>query len=277
MSLGKWIIAGLGWSFGGPIGGLLGYYLGKALFDKKEPYISSSFDSTTNNSRGPYHNTGTQADLTIALLVLVAAVMKADGQVKQSELNYVKKFLLKNFGEDKSKELLATLRDMVKKEIPVAEVCRQIKTNTDYSTRYHLLDFLIGLAVADLDFNGNEASILSTIRTNLGINLGDFISMCTRHNANYFNQGNQSYSNYNQSYNQSSSRRTSYKKDPYKVLGIEESASNEEIKKAYRRFAMKYHPDKVEHLGEEMKHNAEKQFREINEAYEEIKRIRGIK
>ena len=61
------------------------------------------------------------------------------------------------------------------------------------------------------------------------------------------------------------------------MLGLDNSATDDEVKKAYRRMAMKYHPDKVESMGEEVKKNAEAQFREINEAYEQIKTARGMK
>lgn len=59
--------------------------------------------------------------------------------------------------------------------------------------------------------------------------------------------------------------------DPYKTLGIDRSASPEDIKRAYRDLAGKYHPDKVEHLGEEFKALAEKRFKDIQRAYEELK------
>lgn len=59
--------------------------------------------------------------------------------------------------------------------------------------------------------------------------------------------------------------------DPFKTLGIDRSASQEDIKQAYRHLAGKYHPDKVEHLGEEFKVLAEKRFKDIQKAYEELK------
>ena len=65
--------------------------------------------------------------------------------------------------------------------------------------------------------------------------------------------------------------------DYYKLLEVEKTASQEDIKKAYRKMAMKYHPDRVEGMGEDVKRNAEAQFREINEAYETLKTMRGIK
>ena len=66
------------------------------------------------------------------------------------------------------------------------------------------------------------------------------------------------------------------KRDYYEVLGVDKNASPDEIKKAYRRMAMKYHPDKVNNLGEDMKKSATEKFRSINAAYENIKNIRGI-
>ena len=58
--------------------------------------------------------------------------------------------------------------------------------------------------------------------------------------------------------------------DPYEILGIDRNASQEEIKRAYRQLAGKYHPDKVEHLGEEFKALAEKRFKDIQQAYSEL-------
>ena len=59
--------------------------------------------------------------------------------------------------------------------------------------------------------------------------------------------------------------------DPYKILEIQSDASQEDIKKAYRQLAAKYHPDKVDHLGEEFKALAEKRFKEIQQAYQELR------
>ena len=64
--------------------------------------------------------------------------------------------------------------------------------------------------------------------------------------------------------------------DPYKVLGISPDATDEEVKKAYRRMAMKYHPDKVANAGEQIRQQATEKFRKINEAYEHIKKARGM-
>lgn len=265
----KWILGGLGWAMFGPLGALL-YFLGSSFFDNKQSAPNGQGDS---GRRGPYQNTGGQADFNIALMVLIAAVMKADGNVTRSELNYVKAFLRQNYGEERGKEMLAALRDLVKQDIDVSSICRQIKVNTDYTTRYHLLDFLFGLAGADGDFSNDEMQVLRSVYYNLGINATDWTSIRARHQVGGAGYGRGSYS-------YSGSTGGSYsqpKSDPYKILGIDQSASDEEVKKAYRRLAMKYHPDKVESLGEEVKRNSEAQFRQINEAYEQIRKMRNMK
>lgn len=287
MGLTKWIITGLGWATMGPIGGILGYILGATIekgFSGSIGSGSGNYDSDDYGSRrGRFHNTGTQEDLNVALLILIAYTMKADGEVRRSELEYVKRFLLNNYGEEKGKNYLLLLRDMVKPttNIDINSVCSQIKQNTDYTTRYHMVDFLFGLAVADGSYSNAENNAIKSIVRGLGINTNDFVSMFYRHvntnNGNSYNNYQSDYSSYS---GYSSGGRSSYsepKKDPYKVLGLERSATDEEVKKAYRRLAMKYHPDKVEGLGEEVKKNAEAQFREINEAYEQIKTARGMK
>ena len=58
--------------------------------------------------------------------------------------------------------------------------------------------------------------------------------------------------------------------DPHRILGVSRNASAEEIKQAYRGLASKYHPDKLEHLGDEFKALAEKRFKEIQRAYQEL-------
>lgn len=300
MGLVKWILAGLAWAKFGPIGGLLAYFVGGAVEgmlpgskrnEPKDDYQSNSsytggYDgsggfsgSSHNEGSRRYHNTGTTDDLSAALLVLIAAMMNADNVVRKSELDLVKRFLVSNYGEVRAKELLLHLRELNSKDFPVADICRQIKQNTDYTTRYHMLDFLFSIADADGDISNKELLLLHTISSGLGIATRDYMSIKSRHTASRGTGGN-GYGGANYGYDDNGSRAYGehyQDESPYSVLGISSSATDDEIKKAYRRLAMKYHPDRVENLGDEVRRNAEEQFKKINDAYETIKVSRGLK
>lgn len=260
MKWAKWIITGLGWAFMGPIGAVLGYVVGSAV-DAASRDLGTTGARTSQQRGNRRAGYTTPNDIRVSFLLLIALVMKADGKVLKSELNHVKKFLVMNFGERQAQDLLHVLRDLMKMDYSVYEVCRQIRENTNYATRMHLFDFLYSVAVADDNCSAEEEAVLKTIASQLRISSYDYISIHERHTA-----GRRA----------SSSSSAAYTKNPYSVLGISDTATNEEVKKAYRRLAMKFHPDKVEGLGEEVKKNAEQQFREINEAYETIKSQRGI-
>lgn len=265
-SLLKWLLTGLGWAVGGPIGALLGYFIGKSISSPSEQIGPGS-----QSHHGPYRNTGTQGDINAALMVLIAAVMKADGDVKKSELDYVKRFLLQNYGEERGREMLQVLKQMVEQEIPVEQVCYQIKVNTDYNTRYHMVDFLFGIGGADGIFQLSEIAMLRNIAQALGISQSDYTSIVERHVGSAYSSSS------GNSERTGHTERTTYSKDPYRVLGIESTASDDDVKKAYRRMALKYHPDRVADMSEEIQRNAAEQMKEINEAYETIKQRRGIK
>ncbi len=279
MSYFKWGIGLLGVYIGGLPGGLIGYWIGSKI-DKK----SSKANIHTIESES-----GTLKDTDISLVLLIAAVLKADNTVRQSELNAVKRFLANNYNEEDGKKILSLLRDLVKPTttIDLEPACDVIREHTDYTTRYHMTDFLFRLATADGEFDGTEIKVIQTIARHLRITQGDYTSMFTRHTRGYSDYQNtysqwrkgssgSQYGQQNSSYSSSQSSAGSAS-NPYKTLGLDSSATDEEVKKAYRRMAMRYHPDKVEGLGEEMKKNATEQFRAINEAYETIKRERGIK
>jgi DnaJ like chaperone protein len=236
----KWLGGGLGWVVGGPIGGLLGFLVG------------SIFDSTTiqTSTYSSADNRTTPGAFGMSLLVLVAAVMKADGKVVKAELDYVKKFFVRQFGQETAREALQVLKDLLKKEIPVRDVCTQISNNMDYSSRLQLLHLLFNVSGADSRFHPSEIEIIEKISGYLGVHSSDFLSI-----RNMFIPETDS---------------------AYKILEIIPSVTNEEVKKAYRRMAMKYHPDKVSHLGDEFRKTADEKFKKVNEAYEKIKKERNI-
>jgi DnaJ like chaperone protein len=234
---GKWVGGGLGFAMGGPIGGLLGFLVG------------SMIDSTT--VRTSSYTPGTsQGDFGMSLLVLVAAVMKADGKVVRSELDYVKQFFIRQFGQESSKQALLTLKDILKQDIPVRDVCLQIKGNMDYASRLQLLHLLFNISLADTVIHPSEIQIIEQISSYLGVGSSDFLSI-----KNMFIPETDS---------------------SYKILEIERSSTDEEVKKAYRKMAVKYHPDKVNHLGDDIRKSADEKFSRVNEAYNKIKKERNL-
>ena len=164
---GKWLGGGLGFVMGGPIGALLGFFVGSVV-------DSTSYTESTSSSVG---RTTTPGAFGVSLLVLIAAVMKADGKVVKSELDYVKQFFIRQFGHESAVEATRMLRDLLNQEIPLRDVCQQISRSMDYSSRLQLLHLLFGVSLADGTIHKSEVEIISNISGYLGISSGDFLSI----------------------------------------------------------------------------------------------------
>jgi DnaJ like chaperone protein len=238
---GKWLTGGLGWAFFGPIGGIVGFVVG-SLIDgtEQQRMIGSEY---------PPQQT-TQSGYIMSLLVLVAAVMKADGKILKSELDYTKQFFVRSFGTEAAGEAVKILRDLLNQNIPVTEVCQQIRKNMDHPSRLQLVHFLFGIADADGQVHDTEHKLIKHIAQQMGISQKDYESIESMFVANT--------------------------DAAYKILEVEPTATEEELKKAYRRMAVKYHPDKVHYLGDDIQKAAHEKFQKVNEAWETIKKQRGI-
>lgn len=236
----KWIGGGLGFAVGGPIGGLLGFIVGSVV---DSATLITYGQEQRNQITGP-------GDFGMSLLVLIAAVMKADGKVMKSELDYVKRFFISQFGPDTAQEASLMLRDLLKRDIPLHDVCMQIRSNMDYPSRLQLIHILFNVSAADGRFDPSELKVIQSIADMLGITATDYESI-----RNMFIPATDA---------------------AYKILEVEPTATEEELKKAYRKMALKYHPDKVSHLGEDFRKNAEEKFKAVNEAWEKIKKERNI-
>lgn len=254
----KWIAGFLGWVTWGPIGALLGFLAGTVIDstidvakqltggDGQQQGTSRQQQNTT---RG-YTASEQRNSFFISLLVLSSAVIKADGKTLQSEIDVVKDFIRRNFGESAVSEALSILDGLSGKQVNIYTVGAQIAGNMNYSQRLQLFHYLTQIAIADGDFSKSEKDVLEAIGGAISLTSSDVSSIIAMH------------------YKDTDSA--------YAVLEISPSASDDEVKSAYRRMAMKNHPDKVATLGPEVQKAAAEKFRKIQEAYETIKKERGI-
>ncbi len=261
--LGKIFGSGLGWILGGgPIGMIIGIAIGGAI-DKGGSNIFK--DEKSGRKRGTQ-----RGDFSAALIVVSAAVMKADGKILKSELDYVKKYFIQNFGVEVAKEKIQVLGEVLKQDIPVDDVSKQIRLSMRIAEKRLLLQYLFGIAKSDGQIAVSELSVIERISRGMGLSSMEFLSMKAMYTQTY--QGN-----YQRNNNSSTRRNRVSLTASYNVLGITNSTTDKELKTAYRKLAVKYHPDKVAHLGNDHVEVAEDKFQKLQEAYEAIKSNRGIK
>ena len=253
MGYAKWIGGAVGWALGGPIGGVMGYWLGKMFSDDS---LARDDDHQTMGGKQP-RGTRNQTrqtrsgDFALSMVVLSAAVMQADRRVLKSELDYVKQFFRTNFGQAQAEQLTLALREALKNPVDVRGVCMQIRANMPHAKRLLLLQYLYGIAQADRNVDLREVELIRRMASFLGVSDKDRASIEAPFHSD--------------------------KPDPYTVLEIGHDASDADIKKAYRRLALKFHPDKVRDMGVAYAKQAETRFLEVQEAYESLKKIRGFK
>ena len=265
---------GLGFALGGPLGALVGYVL-SSVFDN----ISTDNRDTDEALRLADRSGADTESATplfrfqMSLLALMAAVMKADGVVKVSELDVVKQFLPRVFPDhDDRVRALQILKGMLQQEIDVEGIARQVSMQMDIHQRLELLYLLLSIAFADNELDPTEDDMLRHIAHGLGISMLDYESQ----RATFFSNG---YGQQSGGYGQTDDGQESTIRNndwAYTVLEIQPTATNEEVKKANRTMAMKYHPDRVNTLGEDMVKLANEKFEKVNKAYSVIKQERGL-
>lgn len=276
MAIFKWIGGALGWATGGILGALGGYCIGSMLDDALNGDKSSN-DSTNGSARDHSHTFGQEYNaeqqrnsFLFSLLVLSSYIIRADGKVMHSEMEVVRQFLRQNFGESavaQGEEILLRLFELQKQrgmslfKEDIRKSCVEIRMNTSVSERLQLLYYLVTIAKADRVVTKEEVDALTDVAYYMGLDPSEVVSMLNMEQ---------------ESGQQAAQNDTDKLAEAYKVLGVSPSASNDEVKAAFRKMALKHHPDRVATLGDDVKKSAERKFQEINNAKERIFKARGM-
>ena len=276
MGLGKWIGGVVGFMAMGPLGALAGYAIG-SMFDgvgDLDQAGNGGFTGNGSSNNGSYGNEdaaygantstmGQRNSFLFSLLVMASYIIRADGKVMHSEMEYVRNFLRVNFGEQavgEGQDILMRLFDQRKQmdqQNPMAfkntirECGAQIAQNLSYEERLQLLSFLANIAKSDGNVCPEEIDALKEVAISMQLSLDEVNSM--------LNLGGDTL------------------EQAYKVLEVEPTATDDEIRSAYRRLALKHHPDRVATLGEDIRKAAEIKFQQINNAKDLVYKARGLK
>ena len=241
----KWVAGILGYFIFRLPGAIVGFLVGSFIDNLGSGGGAQTLFGDLNRQRV------SPADFELNLLSLCSIVIKADGQISQRELDYVRQYFLSTYGKEKANAIFRTFNQVIKKrEISASRICTYLNQRTRYEVRLQLLHFLFGIAQADGQISGAEINKLKEIAGYLKVGRYDFESI----KAMFVKAAD----------------------NAYKILEIQKSATDDEIKKAYRKMAKKYHPDKVITENKAIKKGAEEKFKQVQKAYEQIQKERGL-
>lgn len=282
--VGCWIGGTLGTMLGsGILGTLAGFCLGSIIDEMMDSRADSNDYNTNkqdyysqgngykqyqyggqNGSSNAHSNEEQRNSFLFSMLVLSSYIIKADNKIMHSEMEFVRQFLRQNFGEqavNQGQEILLKLFEIQKQQgiqvfrNTIHQSCAEIKHNMNVSQRLQLLNYLVIIAKVDGYVSPEEIKALKEVARHLGLTAKDVDSMLNMENG---------------------ARTNSNIEDAYKVLGLSSTATDDEVKVAYRKMALKHHPDRVATLGEDIHKAAEKKFQDINDAKERIFKARGL-
>ncbi|MDA0758042.1 MAG: TerB family tellurite resistance protein [Bacteroidetes bacterium] len=236
----KWLLALIGYSFFRFPGAIIGYFLGSIT----ENISFNKFKNTNLNSIST-------KEFELNLLALASVVIKADGKVTKQELDFVRAYFVSAYGKERANTTFKIFNDSLKNiEISPLKISALFNSALNYESRIQVIHFLFGIAKADGKVSTLEIKKLLEFSNLLRLSYADFLSI----KAMFINEVG----------------------GAYRILEIEKSATNQQIKRAYRDLAKKHHPDKVQHLGTAYVKAAKDKFQKIQEAYERIKQERGF-
>ena len=245
----KWLGVGLGFTIGGPIGAVLGFALGSILGSSSMTDFTKD-QKSQNRKKMKSKASATPGDFEISLLILSSLVIKADEKVDERELEFVRLHFVKMYGKSKANKAFKLFNKIIKEKVSAKKVSIQIRENMEHASRLQLVHFLFGIAKADENVSDSEEKEIKKIASYLYINGKDYASI----KAMFYDEV----------------------ESAFKILEINEDATNDEVKSAYRKMAKKHHPDRVQNVGEDHLKDVNEKFQKIHEAYETIKEERSF-
>ena len=263
MGFGKWIGGIVGFMTMGPLGALAGYALGSMFESNNTTSGGDAYGGYGRGTEGPEEMYGQRNSFLFSMLVMASYIIKADGKIMHSEMEFVRKVLRENFGEQAAQEgnqILLNLFERCKQmdaqnpyafKNTIRECGMQMAQNMGYEERLQLLDFLVKIAQSDGHVSPEEVDALKEVAQSMGLSAKEVESM--------LHLGGNTL------------------EEAYKVLEIEPTVTDAEVKAAYRKLALKHHPDRVATLGEDIRKAAQEKFQQINSAKEQIYKSRGLK
>ena len=243
----RWFLGLLGMVYFRWPGAILGFVIGSVI-------DNMNAGKTYNRGGSIFGRTATQnipAEFELKLLALASVVIKADGKVDQSELDYVRRYFVQAYGKERANTTFRLFNDQIKKSgVSAVNLAQELKAYLRYESRLQVLHFLFSVSKADGLVSESEVKQLEIIARAFGLNINDFNSI----KAMFFDQPDRA----------------------YEILEVPKTATDAEIKKAYRTMVKKYHPDKLQDMDEAYRKGAEEKFRAVQEAYERIQKERGL-
>lgn len=260
---GKFLGGAFGYMLGGPLGALVGVALGHTFDKGLSVGLQASFEP------GAQHRV--QTAFFTAVFSVMGHIAKADGRVSKSEIDLARNVMQRmQLDEQMRATAIRLFNEGKTADFPLSEVLQQFRK--ECHRRRNLMqmfvEILLHAAYVDGDVHPAERKILDQVRSQLGFSAVHFshIEALVR-NARHF-QGEARY--------EAGVSPATMLREAYEILGVEQSASDAAVKKAYRRLMNQHHPDKLvaKGLPEEMMRLATEKTQEIKKAYEVVKQAR---
>lgn len=197
--------------------------------------------------------------LLVNILVKIAQI---DGKVTKDEINTIHRFFQHNLHYTQNQ--LYWVKELVKEAlgstVSLENLLQEFRQKFTYEPRLILLELIYQVLYSNEHVSDAELQLARNISEYLEISAYDQRSIEAKYRAGF--------------------RAAAAPEEPsdsryYEILGLAPGAGFSEVKTAYRKLSMKYHPDKVGHLGDEFKKVAEEKMKELNGAYEYLKKKSG--